>query len=83
MARIGAHSEPKQWQDKIKLPEIGHDYGNHFGLDAKEGRHAYYMGGISWRVVTEKGEKTADSQKMYDAVIDNINTPKISMGTLV
>jgi len=80
MARIGAHSEPKEWQGKIKLPEIGHDYGNHFGLEAKKGQHAYYLGGISFRAVSPKGERTADSQQMYDTIIDNINTPQISMG---
>jgi len=66
--------------------EIGTDYAIHFrGLtdkngDQKPGHHAYYMGGISWRVVTPLGEKTADSQAMYDAVHQHINSKHAMFG---
>ncbi len=82
MARIGAHSEPKEWSGEIKHPKIGHDYAALFRMAPEKDEHCYYMGGINFRVVTPKGEKTADSQKMYDAVIDAINVPAISMGTI-
>jgi hypothetical protein len=78
--RTGAHLEPKQWRGEIKPLEIGKDYGKIFGLDPKKDQHMFYQGGISWKAVSPKGERIADSQKMYNDALDTINTPEISMG---
>ena len=78
--RTGAHNEPKEHRGSINPLVIGEDYAKIFGADPAKGQHVYYAGGIAFRAVSPKGERTAESQQMYDSVIDTINRVEVSMG---
>ena len=64
-----------------KQLEIGKDYGSVFGLDAKtKGQHAYYLGGIKWRMEQPGKQMECESQVTTDNAVKYINQPSYKVG---
>lgn len=64
----------------MKNLEIGHNYGDIFGLNKEKGQQFIYNGGISWTAKEGERSMTMDSQDNTDKAMKTINEPVINMG---
>jgi hypothetical protein len=66
----------------MKTLEIGQNYGECFGLDAKQNKKMIYLGDNKWQAIN--GEKNLEKicEKTSAKVLEYINRPSIQMGNL-
>lgn len=63
-----------------KQLEMNKDYAVIFGLNADNGQHMIYLGGIKWEMRDGDRIQQVESQKITDNALNYVNRPSISMG---